>query len=202
MRARLALEVSGLECRLREVVLRDKPPEMLAVSPKGTVPVFIDADGTLIEESLDLMLHALAKNDPDQWLEPQTGSREDMLALIASCDGDFKYNLDRYKYPNRYDLPDGTTHRNAGAEFLRTLDQRLTVSDYLFGSRLSLADCAIFPFVRQYANTDRSWFDQQDWAHLRNWLNERLESRAFKAIMTKYPQWKTGDPEPVFPNPI
>ena len=48
MRARMALWASGQHCELREVVLRDKPAELLAASPKGTVPVLVLADGTVI----------------------------------------------------------------------------------------------------------------------------------------------------------
>ena len=69
MRARMAVMQSGVVCELREVVLRDKPASMLALSPKGTVPVLQLTDGTVLEESLDVMRWALSVNDPDNWLD-------------------------------------------------------------------------------------------------------------------------------------
>ena len=163
MRARLSLQVAGVACRLREVVLRDKPAEMLASSPKGTVPVLrIDA-GTVLEESREIMSWALIKRDPDHWLDVD---RQEAEALIDLCDGPFKQALDRYKYPNRYDLEDGIEHREKGAEFLVLLNERLASSDHLFGSRMRYPDAAIMPFIRQFANTDRAWFDIQPLPHL------------------------------------
>ncbi|MEM7006987.1 MAG: glutathione S-transferase [Pseudomonadota bacterium] len=196
MRARLALYVSGVEYRLREVVLRDKPDEMLAVSPKGTVPVLqIDA-GKVLEESREIMAWALAKHDPDSWLDVDRNEAE---ALINACDGPFKRALDRYKYPNRYGLEDGVTHREKGREFLVLLNERLANSEHLFGSAIRYPDAAIMPFIRQFANTDRAWFDIQPLPHLQRWLAHHLSSDRFAAIMTKFPQWRRGDVEPVFP---
>lgn len=199
MRARLAITSSGLECRLREVVLRDKPQSMLDASPKGTVPVLVLEDGIVIDESLDVMLHALETRDPESWLAPIEGSRDDMLALIAENDGDFKHHLDRYKYAARYEDAEFEHHRAEGAAFLARLDARLSTHDQLFGARVSLADMAIMPFVRQFANADRDWFDKQDFPRLQRWLKTHLDSDRFKAVMPKFSQWKPGDEEPVFP---
>ena len=201
MRARMAIAASGIECRLREVVLRDKPAEMLEASPKGTVPVIVETDGTVIEESLDVMAWALGHNDAEGWLNPDQGSRAEMDALIAESDGPFKRALDRYKYPNRYE-DEGIVRadqRALGLRFLETLDTRLSDKAQLFGDRVSYADIAIFPFIRQFANTDREWFDALDLPHLQAWLAGHLESPRFKQIMPKFAQWKTGDEEPVFP---
>ena len=201
MRARLAIQSAGLECRLREVVLRDKPAEMLDASPKGTVPVLVLESGEVIDESLDVMLHALGGNDPENWLTPPEGEREDMMALIAACDGPFKHHLDRYKYANRY-ADEGAVsedNRAAAMPFLQTLNERLESRDQLFGDRISLADMAVMPFIRQFANTDRGWFDKAPLPHLQAWLTGHLESARFKSIMPKFEQWKTGDVEPVFP---
>ena len=199
MRARLAIASAGLECRLREVVLRDKPSAMLEASPKGTVPVLVLEDGSVVDESLDVMRHALAINDPDDWLVPELGTREDMLALIAENDRGFKHHLDRYKYAARYEDANFEHHRAEGAAFLNKLDERLATHDQLFGARVTLADMAIMPFVRQFANADRAWFDTQDWPHLQRWLNAHLASDRFKSVMPKFSQWKQGDEEPVFP---
>ena len=199
MRARLAIASAGLECRLREVILRDKPAAMLEASPKGTVPVLVLEDGTVIDESLDIMLHALRTHDPEGWLSPEDGAPDDMLALIADCDGGFKHHLDRYKYAARYEDADFEHHRREGAAFLKRLDDRLTSRDQLFGARISLADMAIMPFVRQFANAGRAWFDAAPLPHLQRWLAGHLDSARFKAIMPKFSQWKPGVDEPVFP---
>ncbi|MEM9054049.1 MAG: glutathione S-transferase [Pseudomonadota bacterium] len=197
MRARLALAVSSQTCRLREVVLRDKPSQMLEISPKATVPVLQLADGTVLEESRDIMDWALARSDPERWL---TSDKEAMLALVDECDGPFKHALDRYKYPNRYDLPDGLDYRAKGLIFLEKLNTLLEGQSNLFGE-ISYADAAIFPFVRQFANTDRTWFDGLDLPNLQRWLAGHLESPLFASIMPKYAQWQAGDEEPLFPSP-
>lgn len=201
MRARLALEVSKQTCALREVVLRNKPPEMIDASPKATVPVLVLPDGQVLEESYEIMNWALAKNDPENWLAPEIGAPREMNALVAENDGSFKHHLDRYKYPDRYENVDAKEHRAGGTEFLRSLDRRLAGQRFLFGNRLSLADAAIVPFVRQFANTDRAWFDGLDFNFLHGWLGTLLESDLFAAIMKKYPAWATGDQEPLFPAP-
>ncbi|MFA7670035.1 MAG: glutathione S-transferase N-terminal domain-containing protein, partial [Burkholderiaceae bacterium] len=145
MRARLALAVSGTQCELREVVLRDKPAELLQASPKGTVPVLVLADGRILEQSLDIMLWALSRHDPQGWLAPEVGELEQMLALIGECDGGFKHDLDRYKYPDRYEGADAMSHRESAWQWLKMLDDRLAYSAYLFGERPALADAAIMP---------------------------------------------------------
>lgn len=192
MRARLAIAVSGYQVALREVVLRDKPSELIEASPKATVPVLIQSDGTILEESLDIMLSVLDENDPELWLTPPNGTPDQMLTLIKQCDEEFKPHLDHYKYANRYEEIDASVERDAAAEFLWDLDRRLEGNPYLFGARISLADMAIVTFVRQFANVDRSWFDQVGWENLSSWLSAFLESDRFAAIMEKYGQWQVG----------
>ncbi len=199
MRARMALQVSGKTCELREVVLRDKPAHFVEVSPKATVPVVIRQDGTLLEESLDVMLWALDDNDPQNWLTPDAGSFDGMLKLVERADTEFKDCLDRYKYPNRYEDVDAIEQRTMGSVFLNDLNQMLSLGEWLYGARPCLADIAIAPFVRQFANHDRNWFDNQDWPHLLRWLENFLDSELFTGVMKKYPQWKPGDPATLFP---
>ena len=195
MRARLALAISGAEIRIREVVLRDKPAEMLAASPKGTVPVLVLPDGRIIDESLDIMHWALDRNDPENWLGADAA---ETAALIAQCDGPFKAALDRYKYPNRYDGVDPLAQRAAGLDILRTWDTRITPSGtHLLAPHRTLADMAIFPFVRQFAATDRAWFAEQDLPALKPWLENHLASLLFKSIMAKHAQWQPGAEEPL-----
>ena len=199
MRARLAIASAGYQCELREIVLRDKAPEFVEASPKATVPVLVTPDGQVVEESLDVMHLVLEEHDPEGWLAPEQGTLEDMQALVSECDGPFKLALDRYKYTTRYDDANRETEREKGSAFLRELDTRLAGSTYLFGERISLADMAIAPFVRQFANTDRAWFDAQPWPDLHRWLNEFLASDRFRAIFAKYPKWESGDEVTLFP---
>lgn len=200
MRARLALAVSGVQHELREVVLRSKPPELLAVSPKATVPVLLLNNGEVIDESLGIMLWALGQNDPQQWLRPRDASLADLLALVAVNDGTFKHSLDRYKYPNRY--AEETTgqyagdakafalaHRTQCAGWLAGLELRL-IDGWLFGPDASLADMALLPFVRQFAHTDAAWFALQAWPRLQGWLAGFEASALYLTVMEKHLLWQ------------
>ncbi len=184
MRARMALDVSGQTVTLQEVALRDKPQALLDVSPKATVPVLVLPDGQVLDESLDIMLWALGRADPEGWLAPDRGA---MLALIAENDGPFKRHLDRYKYGNRFPGEDPAAHRDAAVERLSSLDARLGAGA-LFGPELSLADVAVAPFVRQFANTDRTFFDGLPLPRLQRWLAQILASPRFVRIMAKPPR--------------
>lgn len=201
MRARLALQVSRRQCVLREVVLRNKPLEIVALSPKATVPVLLLPDARVLEESLEIMLWALGCDDPLQWLAPEEGCLQAMKDLIALNDGPFKDHLDRYKYAIRYEEgTDPIYHRNEGSNFLSLLNSRLERRSHLFGNRPALADFAIFPFVRQFANTHRDWFDNQPLPLLQTWLEGHLKSPLFEDIMVKWPVWSSGDTDTVFPS--
>lgn len=192
MRARLALVVSDTRCELREVRLRDKPPALLSASAKGTVPVLILPDGTVIEESLDIMRWALTIRDPETWL-----ARDDP-ELVAANDGPFKHDLDRYKYPEKHGV-DPLVYRGRGLTFLRVLDARLAAAGQLCGSARGMADAAIMPFVRQFAAVDRAWFGSQPLPHLRTWLDGHLASDLFGATMMRIAPWSPGDPAVLFP---
>ena len=199
MRARLALAASATPCELREVVLTHKPPALLQASPKGTVPVLVLADGVVLEQSLDIMLWALRRNDPQQWLPATEHELATALQLIAQCDGDFKAQLDRYKYPNRYALPDGLTHRALGAQFLQTLNTRLSTHRFLMGQHFGLADAAVAPFVRQFAHTDPAWFASQAWTALQQWLEAFEASGDYVRVMDKFAGWTEGQTVQLFP---
>lgn len=205
MRARMALYSSSQRCELREVILRNKPDHLIQMSAKATVPVLIDNDGSVIDESLDIMRWALHKNDPNNLLPTAGASRDEMLALIAKIDGPFKHHLDRYKYGYRYEAENDTAglttdgHRNTAMGILSELDERLAASKFLFSDTRSFADIAIAPFVRQFANTDRPWFDAQRCPNLQRWLNEFLDSRIFLACMEKHMPWETGTQGVLFP---
>jgi glutathione S-transferase len=192
MRARLALLASGCVCEIREVKLSAKPAELIAASPKATVPVLVLPDERVIDQSLDIMHWALAQRDPAQWLD------RDDSALIAANDRPFKAHLDRYKYPGRH-VSDPAEHRQAGAQMLGALEARLAEHAYLSGGHLGLTDAAILPFVRQFAETDRAWFDKQPLPLVQAWLAQFLASPLFTAVMVRLAPWQPGDEPTLFP---
>lgn len=188
----MALWIAGITVELREVKLSDKPPELAEASPKATVPVLVRPDET-IDESMAIMRWALAQSDPENWLAGNDNQ------LIDRFDSEFKYHLDRYKYPNRYEHEHTRVdHRASGLAMLRDLDQRLATQKQLCGDHRTLADIALFPFIRQFANTDRAWFDGQTIPHLHFWLTRHLKSDLFAAVMPKFAQWSAGDPPVLF----
>jgi glutathione S-transferase len=178
IRARMALLVSGVPFERREVSLRDKPAALLAASPKGTVPVLVLEDGRVIEQSLEIMRHALASNDPEDWLGG------DDTALIEANDGAFKRHLDGYKYPDRHG-GDPDDHRDRALTLLGVLERRLATQDNLCGVTRALTDIALMPFVRPFAAVDRDWFARQPLPRLRGWLDSHLGSPLFRAVMTR-----------------
>ena len=191
IRARLALLASHTVCIIREVKLSAKPAELLAASPKATVPVLLLPDGSVIEQSLDIMRWSLARHDPAGWLDHQDDR------LIEANDGPFKHHLDRAKYPDRH-RGDATTHRDACLDMLHSLEVRLANNTYLCGAAMSLTDAAILPFVRQFASIDRGWFDAQPLPHTRRWLDALVASHLFEAAMIRLAPWRAGDPDTRF----
>jgi len=196
IRARLAIVKSGISIELREVVLRNKPQQLLGISAKATVPVLLLNNGKVIDESLDIMAWALSRQDPDDWLNKD--SSEDIKQLIQWNDGEFKYYLDRYKYADRYPEYDELYYREKAEVFIQKLESRLSKYSYLCGKKCSLADMAIFPFIRQFANVDSEWFHASKYKKLNHWLNQHIESALFISIMDKYPAWQAGDKRLIF----
>jgi len=200
MRARVAIAYCLPEqnFELREVVLKDKPAALLSISPKATVPVVQLESGEVIEESLDIMLFALSQNNElEKALLPQA-LKANILKLVEMNDGDFKWALDRYKYSDRYDQSQ-SYYREKGELFLSQLNAQLKNHQYLMGEEMTLADLAIFPFIRQFAHVDKKWFEASEYSALIKWLDDWLNSDLFKTIMTKYPQWREGDEPTYFP---
>ena len=185
MRARMALRYAGVPVEIVEVSLKNKPAEMLALSPKGTVPV-LNADGVVIDESLQIMRWALAQNDPDDWLlAGDSFAALWMEKLIEGNDQIFKSALNRYKYAERYPEQPMEAYRAEGALFLQKLDELLEGREYLLADHPSLADIALLPFVRQFAHVDREWFAQTPYVRLQVWLQRFLESDLFTSVMKK-----------------
>lgn len=182
MRARMSIVRTNYICEHREVILRDRPDHMMEISPKGTVPVLLLPNGNVIEESLEIMQHVLS------W---DLSASE--LNWIDRNDNEFKFHLDRYKYPNRYENVDSLEQRSMAKAYLDDLDK------YLSDEISSSLNDALFPFVRQFANHDRDWFDAQNWENLHVWLADNLSSDEFTLCMKKYPQWHEGDDLVIFP---
>ena len=185
MRARMALRYCAVAVQVVEVSLKAKPAEMLALSPKGTVPVLKVGD-QVIDESLAIMGWALAQNDPDDWLLKDDPAAQGLMAqLIEENDQVFKVHLNRYKYAERYPEQPMEHYRAEGEVFLHRLEALLAQRDYLQADHLSLADVALAPFVRQFAHVDREWFAGTPYQRLQVWLQRFLESPLFIAVMTK-----------------
>lgn len=198
MRARMAILASGQTVELREVVLRDKPAEMLAASAKGTVPVLVLEDGRVIDESLDIMFWALGRRDPHEWLPSGEDARAEMSGLIAACEADFKPHLDSYKYGLKGDRDGRIAARGRAGLFLDGLDARLAEHRFLFGERACLADVALFAFVRQFAFVDKAWFDDAGWRRLSVWLDGFLGDAIFLDVMGKVARWQPGQAPVMF----
>ena len=195
MRARMALTLSQTNVEIRELILKNKPAEMLLVSPKGTVPVLIANNGQVIEESLEVMDYAVTHGVNSTLKTPSS----EELSLIAENDNVFKVNLDKYKYFDRFPEHTQQDYRADGEVFLQQLEHRLITQDFLFGNNQSYGDIAIFPFVRQFAHVDKAWFDGAGYPHLKKWLDNFLQSSAFLNVMKKVPCWQTGDAPTYFP---
>ncbi len=203
MRARLGIVFAGLAVELREIVLKNKPAQMLAISPKGTVPVLELVEGggakrRVIEESRDILEWALEQNDPLGLLNTDLVRAN---ALIERNDHEFKHWLDRYKYADRHPEQSQLEYRQQGEAFLQELEMLLTRNTYLLGPRVSIADIGVMPFVRQFAHVDREVFYSLPYPNLQQWLRDWLEHPVFQQIMVKYQPWQEGDDIVVFPQP-
>ncbi len=200
MRARMAITASGLNVELRDILLKDKPEEMISASPKATVPVLVTNDGQILEESLDILYWGLEQSDPECWLPEDGEQLREIKNLIAENDGPFKSALDRYKYHVRFPEKSREDYRQEGENFLAKLENRLAQGNFLMGEAPTVADIAIFPFIRQFANSDRNWFDTAPYPALQQWLEYWLRSEIFLHIMKKRPLWQSGLTGPIFPD--
>lgn len=193
IRTRMTLKYAQIDVEHREVLLKDKPKAMLTASPKGTVPVLVQPDRSVLDESVDIMAWALAQQDPSGWLDYDAATLDSMHALVERTESEFKGNLDKYKY-NYYPADDPrraerTGYRDHCVRFLEALNDRLTRTGWLVSERQSYADVAVFPFVRQFANVEANWFANQPIPELHRWLNGQLNSDLFLSVMQKHPVW-------------
>ncbi|MDB4831241.1 glutathione S-transferase N-terminal domain-containing protein [Hyphomicrobiales bacterium] len=200
MRARLAVYYSKNECVIREILLSNKPTELVEISPKATVPVMLLSNGLVIEESLEIMEWCFKKNDPYNFMPIYTQHKSDIKKIINLIDGPFKYYSDRYKYSSRYVNEDKIKNRNKACDVLSEIENKINDSHFIFNNKSSYLDLAILPLIRQYMLVDRDWFlTSMPHKKIKNWLNNFLESNALGVVMMKFPVWKRGDKEQVFP---
>ena len=197
MRARLGILFAELQVEMREITLKNKPPQMLVISPKGTVPVLQLLDGTVIQESREIMTWALAQQDSQGLLNAEVLHQAN--ALIDKNDNEFKYWLDRYKYADRHIEMSPTEYRQQGEVFLQLLEELLTKNSYLLGESITIADIGIMPFVRQFAHVNRDVFYSLPYINLQRWLQNWLQHPLFLQTMTKFQPWQENDDVVVFP---
>ncbi len=188
MRARFSIRISQIKIELREVMLKKKPKDFLKFSNDGTVPILIQRDNTTIQESLDIVFWALKFNKNLNELK-----KIDNYNFLKFCDTEFKHNLDRYKYPTRYENVNPNFYRNKNIKFLKLLNKKLSLSKFLLTDKLTFLDFCIFPFIRQYRNVDQLWFNHLNLSYLNNWFSFIVESQEFDDIMKKYKVWEPSD---------
>lgn len=207
MRARLAIYRSKQVVELRDIVLTNKPAAFLDVSPKATVPTLVLSSSKVIDESLDLMLWALSKGDPNDLLRMNIDDRasnssdteysqelNEILSLVKRFDDEFVPCLDAYKCAKRYHESNLNECRQACEALIQELEQRLSLHAFVIDNKESIADIALLPFIRKFAKIERQWYLQSPYPELRRWLDNYLQSRMFSKVMAKYPLWSLGQP--------
>ena len=199
MRARMVIAYTRVQVELREILLKDKPQQLLELSSKATVPV-LKAANNIFEESLEIMFWALKQNDSANWyFQLSKAEQQSIDQLIDLNDNDFKTKLDKYKYAARFPEFSENYYFNAAIPFLSQLNQLIQQNGYIINQQITLADVALFPFIRQFASVNQKAFEQLNLIHLNRWHAHWLDSALFKNVMIKYPQWKQGDPIELFP---
>jgi glutathione S-transferase len=198
MRARMAIYQANIKCELREVVLKEKPEAMLLLSEKGTVPVLLTPEQEVIDQSCDVMHWALNQNDPDHWLNEDASQSQ---LLIDYNDNEFKHFLDRYKYHVGYPEQSQEYYRENAESFLKLIEKQLNENEgiALLGNRISFADIAIFPFIRQFAMVDIEWFKNSPYDAIKKWFSSIEQSELFQNCMKKYEKWQPEHAPIYFP---
>ncbi len=198
IRARFALKYAGLSCFLREIDLKNKAAELLRISPKGTVPVLQLPDGEIIDESLKIILWALGQNDPQGLLKLSEEESKKSAEIIEFNDRIFVKNIHKYKYSNLYSNESFEENKKIIYNEFYKLESFLVVNKFLVSNKMSIADIAIFPFIRQVAQVDQEEFEKLGYKNLQKWLGYFLSHPLFELIMKKYPLWSANQEEIVF----
>ncbi len=194
MRAHMALKYAGIKVELREVDLNDLPEQVLTISPEATVPALLLPDATTMDESWQIVKWALRQSDPDSWLGVNDGYLLDAEILVETNDFSFKEDLDHYKYSDRFPEHTEQDYREACEEFIEELEDMLDKNSYLITDQLTLADIAVFPFIRQFSLVDKQWFEQAPYPNVRRWLITLIDSELFQQVFQKHALWKETAP--------
>ena len=184
----MVLAKANLTLEHREILLKDRPSSLLNISSKGTVPVLYIDNNHIIDESFDIMIWGIEYAQLDL-LKKES---QKQFNMIKTNDNDFKYWLDRYKYFNRFPELTINDYQNKCKDFLITYDKILTDNIYFMGDYLQCVDIGLFPFIRQCANVDYNWF-QNEFTNLNIWLQKILSSKLFLSTMKKYEVWNQAD---------
>jgi len=197
MRAHMALKYAGIKAELREVELKTLPEALTNISQSNTVPILIindqDTNKTVMDESWDIVKWALQQNDPDCWLGKNNEHLLDAEILVESNDFSFKTDLDHYKYADRHPEQPAEYYRQRCEEFIQELEEQLSGNRFLLDDKISLADIAVFPFVRQFSLVDKNWFDHAPYPKVQNWLTRLIDSDLFIDAFQKHKTWQPGD---------
>ncbi len=192
MRAHMALKYARLNIILREVALSDLPADVLAVSPHATVPLLVISENEYMDESWDIVKWAIQQSDPENWLGENNEYLKEAEMLVETNDYSFKDDLDHYKYAGRFPEQPMAYYRQRGEEFVEELNEMLKQNNFLLAEHITVADIAIFPFIRQFSMVDKGWFDKAPYPELQRWLDFMLDTEWFSEAFKKYEIWKPG----------
>ncbi len=192
IRAHMALKYAELKIELRSVELSNLPAEALAVSPHATVPSLVIGEHEYIDESWDIMKWALQQNDPEHWMGENQQFLQEAEMLVETNDFSFKEDLDQYKYADRYPQHPARVYRERGEEFLQELEEMLQQQVFLLAPQITVADVAVFPFIRQFALVDKPWFDAAPYPRLQHWLVAMSGTSWFQDAFRKREIWQSG----------
>ena len=175
----IMLEECGLPYRVIPVDIgtgAQFQPKFLAISPNNKIPAIVDAEGPeghplALFESGAILLYLAGKTNrflPDdvagkyqvlQWLMFQMGSVGPMLGQAHHfrlyAPEKIAYAIERYT--------------NEAQRIYGVIDKRLATSTYIAGKHYSIADIAIFPWLRSWKNQG---VEMGDYRHLRGWFDE------------------------------
>ena len=205
IRARWALINTNQLVELREVDLKNKPIQLVELSKKATVPVLKTKSNKVIDESIDIMIWSIKKSNMNELLGEDNNQSKEIFNLIETNDKVFKYHLDRFKYASRFNSQNLETHREAGMKILLSLNNKLrSFSEkgkplFLTDAKETLADWAIWPFVRQFRIADNKKFDQNnELKFLRTWLNYFFTHKHYPIVMKKHELWSNNKELTIF----
>ena len=205
IRARWALLSTNQLVELREVDLKNKPIELIEISKKATVPVLKTSLNKVIDESLEIMIWSIKRSNMHELFGDKNNDiSKEIFSLIEINDNAFKYHLDRFKYASRFNFEESESHRASAMQILLSLNNRLEEFSnkreplFLVDAKESLADWAIWPFVRQFRIADIEKFDQNHKIqYLRSWLNYLFTHENYPIVMRKNEPWSKQN-EPLF----